>query len=71
MRRPVGRFGGGLHWQGLSGYGLGCQGRDGGAQGRIRGEYTVIAVAVLARRRYQCGDALDELQGRENQFPLR
>jgi hypothetical protein len=52
---------------------LGCQGRDGGPQGRIRGQHTVIAVSVLARRWDQRGDALDQLQGRQDKLraPVR
>jgi hypothetical protein len=68
MRRPVGRFAGGLHWRRLRGYGLWCQGGDCGTQGCIGGQHAEVTVAVLARRRHQCCDALDELQGREEEL---
>jgi hypothetical protein len=52
MGRLVGRFAGGCTGRGLRGYGVGCQGREGGTQGSIRGQHAVIAVVVLARRRF-------------------
>jgi len=47
MRRLVGRFAAGLHWRGLRGYRFGCQGGNGGAQGRIEG--LSVMVKVVAR----------------------
>ena len=47
--------------------------RDGGPQGRVRGQHSVVAVTVLARGRHQRGDAVDELQGVEHELgaPVR
>ena len=41
------------------------QRRDGGAEGVIRGEHTVVAVAMPAWRRHEIGQAVEELPRRQ------
>jgi len=62
-RRLGGLFARTLHR--LRDSGFGCQGGERGPQGRVRCQHPVVAMPMLARRRDQRGDALDELQGRE------
>jgi hypothetical protein len=54
--------------RGRCGYGLGSQGREGGTQRRVGDQDPIIAVAVLARWWDQCCDALEQLQGREDEL---